>query len=39
MRMKHHSNSLSGKIGYLLLWAIGVPLPVILIIYLFGGCH
>jgi hypothetical protein len=26
-----------GKIGYVLLWLLGVPLPVLLIIYLLRG--
>jgi hypothetical protein len=28
----------SGKIGYILLWLLGVPIPVLLIIYLLRGC-
>ncbi len=27
----------SGKIGYALLWLLGVPLPILLIIYLLKG--
>lgn len=27
----------SGKIGYALMWLIGVPLPILLIIYLVRG--
>jgi len=27
-----------GKIGYILLWAIGVPIPVLFAIYLLRGC-
>jgi hypothetical protein len=27
----------SGKIGYALLWLLGVPLPILLIIYLMRG--
>jgi hypothetical protein len=27
----------SGKIGYALLWILGVPLPILLIIYLVRG--
>ncbi|MBE2283882.1 MAG: hypothetical protein IAE77_10540 [Prosthecobacter sp.] len=27
----------SGKIGYILLWLLGIPLPVLLIIYLLRG--
>lgn len=26
-----------GKIGYALLWLLGVPLPVLLLFYLFSG--
>jgi TM2 domain-containing membrane protein YozV len=28
----------SGKIGYILLWLLGVPIPILLIIYLLRGC-
>jgi hypothetical protein len=27
-----------GKVGWALLWLLGVPLPVLLIIYLARGC-
>lgn len=27
----------SGKIGYVLLWLLGIPLPILLIIYLIRG--
>jgi hypothetical protein len=27
-----------GKVGYALLWLLGVPLPVLLIIYFLRGC-
>lgn len=27
-----------GKIGYILLWLIGVPIPVLFVIYLLRGC-
>lgn len=27
-----------GKIGYLLLWLLGVPIPILLIIFLLRGC-
>lgn len=29
----------SGKIGWAILWLIGIPLPVLLIIYLLTGGH
>ena len=28
-----------GKIGWALLWLLGIPLPVLLIFYLLGGGH
>jgi len=38
--MKPHSeNREEGKVGWALLWLLGVPLPVLLIIYLLKGCH
>jgi hypothetical protein len=27
-----------GKAGYILLWLLGVPLPILLVIYLLRGC-
>ena len=29
--------SSEGKIGYALLWLLGIPLPVLLLFYLFSG--
>ena len=29
----------SGKIGWILLWLVGVPIPVLLIFFLLRGCH
>lgn len=28
----------AGKAGWILLWLLGVPLPILLIIYLMRGC-
>jgi hypothetical protein len=28
----------SGKIGYILLWLLGVPIPILILIYLLRGC-
>jgi len=28
-----------GKIGYILLWLLGVPIPILLIIFLLRGCN
>lgn len=27
-----------GKVGYIILWALGVPIPVLFLIYLLRGC-
>jgi len=27
-----------GKIGYIILWLLGVPIPVLIVIYLIRGC-
>lgn len=37
--MKHNINQTeSGKIGWVLLWLLGVPLPILLLIYVLRGC-
>jgi hypothetical protein len=28
----------AGKAGYILLWALGVPIPLLFLIYLLRGC-
>lgn len=32
-----HKNQESGKVGYILLWLLGIPLPVLIIFYLIWG--
>ena len=27
-----------GKVGWLLLWALGIPVPILLILFLMRGC-
>jgi hypothetical protein len=27
-----------GRVGYILLWLIGVPIPILLLLYLLRGC-
>jgi hypothetical protein len=27
-----------GKVGYALLWLLGVPLPILLLVYVLRGC-
>ncbi len=38
--MKHRRNRQleAGKIGWVLLWALGVPIPILLIFFLLRGC-
>lgn len=31
-------NNEQGKIGWILLWLLGVPIPVLLVLYLLRGC-
>jgi hypothetical protein len=28
----------SGKVGWILLWLIGIPIPILLILYVMRGC-
>jgi len=28
----------SGKLGWILLWALGVPIPVLFVLFLLRGC-
>lgn len=28
----------SGKLGWILLWALGVPIPILLILFMLRGC-
>jgi hypothetical protein len=32
------SHRQQGKLGWILLWALGIPIPVLLILYLLRGC-
>jgi hypothetical protein len=36
--MKNRWNSESGKVGWILLWLLGVPIPILLILFLLRGC-
>jgi hypothetical protein len=29
----------SGKIGYIVAWLLGIPIPILLIIFLLRGCN
>jgi len=39
---RKHSTTMKmqeGKMGYLLLWLVGVPIPILLVIFLLRGCN
>ncbi len=36
--MKRPCNAESGKIGWVILWLLGVPIPVLLVLFLLRGC-
>jgi hypothetical protein len=31
-------NNQEGKVGWILLWLLGVPIPVLLVLYFLRGC-
>jgi len=33
-----HGRSERGKVGWLLLWLLGVPIPILLFLFLIRGC-
>lgn len=39
MRTKIQSSHTQGKIGWALLWLIGIPLPILLVVFFLKGCH
>jgi hypothetical protein len=38
-RIRELLRDTEGKIGYILLWALGVPVPILLVIFLLRGCN
>jgi hypothetical protein len=36
--LKQSLNKQEGKLGYILAWALGVPVPILLLVYLARGC-
>lgn len=36
---KLNTKDVSGKIGYGIAWLLGVPIPILLIIYFLRGCN
>ena len=37
-RLQQLRRKQEGKLGYILLWAIGVPIPLLFVIFLLRGC-
>lgn len=38
MNLNNSSNSEKGKVGWIVLWLLGVPLPILFILFLMRGC-
>lgn len=36
--LKAEGKSMTGRVSLVLLWLIGVPVPILVIIFLFRGC-
>lgn len=41
LNMKNRLNHFRerGKIGYILAWALGIPIPILLLVYFLRGCN
>ena len=37
-KMKSIVKNENGKVGWILLWLVGVPVPVLLVLFLLRGC-
>ncbi len=37
-RYRNTLKAQGGKIGYILLWVLGVPIPILIVVYLLRGC-
>ncbi len=38
MKIKNKTSEEAGKAGWILLWLLGVPIPVLLLFFLLRGC-
>lgn len=38
MHFKQRLHEQAGKVGWILLWLLGVPIPVLLVLFLVRGC-
>jgi len=39
MKLSNIMKSQEGKMGYILLWLLGIPIPVLILIFLLRGCN
>jgi hypothetical protein len=37
-KLRQFRRKQEGKLGYILLWALGVPIPVLFVVFLLRGC-
>ncbi len=37
-RVRQWRRKQEGKLGWILLWALGVPIPVLLVLFMLRGC-
>jgi hypothetical protein len=37
-KLRHARERQQGKMGWILLWLLGVPIPVLLVLFLLRGC-
>lgn len=37
--IRERAKEIQGKAGYLLLWLLGVPIPILLLVFVLRGCH
>lgn len=39
MKKGNQDRSQEGKIGYILAWLIGIPIPILILVFLLRGCN
>lgn len=37
-RFRHDLQQQHGKVGWILLWLLGIPIPILLVLFLLRGC-
>ena len=38
MKMETYKQRMAAKVGWVMLWLLGIPIPVLLILFLMRGC-